>query len=235
MKRYVAVIGLGEVGSATVETVAKEGCRVLAIDRDKEAIERIERLNFANVETAILDATDEAQLKEDGRIKDVQAVFIALSSYTDVSDVLANLEEFGVKDKEVWVRIDQERHRKALKKLGATNLVFPERECGVRMGHTLAQRGVRNVIELGADIAAEEIVISEKFAGKTLQELQLKNVQVILVKYLTKKIVKKNGNEEEIELEERVAYPMSHILRAGDIITIAGERKYLEKAVQELA
>ena len=53
-----------------------------------------------------------------------------------------------------------------LKKLGATKIIYPERDMGRRVGHNLAYTNILDFVELSDNICLMEVNLSLKWPGK---------------------------------------------------------------------
>ena len=125
-KKSFAVIGLGQFGISIVEELVDNGMDVIAIDSSEEAVKRISALLPT---VAVANATDDEALKELG-IKDVDAAIVAFGSHIE-SSVLTTviLKELGVKS--IIVRADDPYYVPILKKLGATEVIMPQKAAGI--------------------------------------------------------------------------------------------------------
>jgi trk system potassium uptake protein TrkA len=108
-------------------------------------------------------------------------------------------------------------HGKMLEKLGATRVIYPERDMGRRVGHNLAYTNIMDFIELSDNMCLMEIAISEKMVGKSLADLDVRRkykVNVVAVKH--------EDGTTEISLDPTKA------LLAGDMMVVIGSRQSVE-------
>src|SRR3989304_5487265 len=118
MAIQVVVIGLGRFGSSVVETLAKKGCEILAMDINEDNVKAVTEHATHAVQC---DATDIRTLKELGvQNMDVSIVSIGEDVEASVLIVMA-LKELGVKD--IIAKAVTPLHIKILEKLGATQVV----------------------------------------------------------------------------------------------------------------
>ena len=178
-KKSFAVIGLGQFGRSIVEELVDNGRDVIAIDSDKEAVKRVSGI----VSTCfIADSTDEIALKELG-IKDVDAAIVAFGSNKEAS-VLTTvvLREIGVK--QIIVRVDDDYYAPIIKKLGATEIISPQKAAGVALANRLGNIDYRDFYKLDDKYSIISILINPSFVPQTLVELNPRmkfGVNVILV------------------------------------------------------
>ena len=178
-KKSFAVIGLGQFGRSIVEELVENGRDVIAIDSDKEAVKRVSGI----VSTCfIADSTDEIALKELG-IKDVDAAIVAFGSNKEAS-VLTTvvLREIGVK--QIIVRVDDDYYAPIIKKLGATEIISPQKAAGVALANRLGNIDYRDFYKLDEKYSIISILINPSFVPQTLIELNPRvkfGVNIVLV------------------------------------------------------
>lgn len=178
-KKSFAVIGLGQFGRSIVEELVDNGRDVIAIDSDKEAVKRAS----AMLSTCfIADSTDEIALKELG-IKDVDAAIVAFGSNKEAS-VLTTvvLRELGIK--QIIVRVDDDYYAPIIKKLGATEIISPQKAAGVALANRLGNIDYRDFYKLDDKYSIISILINPSFVPQTLIELNPKvkyGVNVVLI------------------------------------------------------
>ncbi len=168
MKR-IAVIGLSSFGLHLARTLNELGCEVLAVDQDEAAVGRV----ADEVSKAVIaDATDKEVLQELGVIES-DAVVLSLGEHLEASVITAmHLKELGAKH--VVAKALSEDHVRVLKLLGVDDVVFPERDSGVRLAYTLGHASIVRYMDLGSDFAVAEIVPPAGLLGKTLAELDFR-------------------------------------------------------------
>ena len=131
-KKSFAVIGLGQFGRAVLEELIENGMDVIAIDNDADAVARVSKI----LPTCfVADSTNEISLKELG-IKDVDAAIVAYGSNKEAS-VLTTviLRELGIE--RIIVRVDDDYYIPILKKLGATEVITPQKAAGITLANRL--------------------------------------------------------------------------------------------------
>lgn len=215
MKQF-AVIGLGRFGTSVAKTLHLMGYEVLAIDESQERIQEI----VNNVTHAIeADATDENALKALG-IRNFDVVIVAIGHDIQSSILITViLKELGVKY--VVAKAQTELHGKVLVKVGADKVVYPERDMGVRVAHSLVSSNVLDHIELSPEHSILEVVAPETLVGKTLRQSALRavyGVTVMAIKRGRDLIVSPSADEP---VEE------------NDILVVIGENDRLHNVERE--
>ncbi|KQL48641.1 potassium channel family protein [Brevibacillus choshinensis] len=217
MSKQFAIIGMGRFGSSVARTLYEMDYEVMGIDENEERIN--ENIQFVTHAVAA-DSTDERALKEIGiRNFDVVVVAIGVDIQASILTVLT-LKELGVK--KIVAKAQNERHGQVLYKVGADRVVFPERDMGVRVAHNLISANVLDFIELADDYSVAEVVVSSKFVGKNLRQLDIrKNYEVNVIAI-------KSGDKFNI------APSPDEVIQYGDVLVVIGNNKDL-KAFEERA
>ncbi len=128
----VVVIGLGRFGVAVAQSMVRMGHEVLAIDEDRELVDKWSDLLTHVVQA---DSTDEEALRQLG-VGQFDRAVVAIGTEVEASvlTVLA-LVEAGVSD--VWAKAINRKHGHILERVGATHVVYPESSMGERVAHLL--------------------------------------------------------------------------------------------------
>ncbi|HGE72607.1 TPA: TrkA family potassium uptake protein [Candidatus Poribacteria bacterium] len=179
MKQYV-IIGVGSFGSNLAITLAELGNEVLVIDMNRKKIDQIkDKVTHA----VIADATDKDVLSE--FVKDsVDAVIVGLGDNME-ANILTTLHLKDLKVKRIIAKAMSEEHMKILRAIGVTDIIYPEKDVAIRLAKELTDPNLIEHIPLAPEYSIATIASPDKFVGKTLKELQLRNkynVEVIAVK-----------------------------------------------------
>ncbi|HBQ28406.1 potassium uptake system protein [Peptococcaceae bacterium SCADC1_2_3] len=212
MKQF-AVIGLGRFGSSLARALSRMGYEVLAIDTNEENVNDItDEITYA----VQMDALEENALKSTG-IRNFDTVIVAIGQDIQASIlVTVMLKEMGVK--KVIAKAQTELHGKVLEKVGADLVVFPERDMGERLAHTLiAADNIMDLINLSPDYSIIELKTPPGFIGKTLQETALRKEYGITV------IAIRRGLEVIISPEAK------QVIRENDILVTIGRNEKLKR------
>src|SRR4030042_882751 len=167
--RQFAVIGLGRFGASVAKTLAEKGYQVLAIDVNEHTVQDI----VDEVTQAVcLDATDEKALRAVG-IENVDVAIVGMGSNLEASILITlSLKEIGVR--EIVCKAVNEDHKKVLEKIGATKVIQPEKEMGVRLANSLVSSSVVEHIELSNESSIVELISPKDFIGKSLREIDVR-------------------------------------------------------------
>lgn len=180
--RSFAVIGLSTFGFYLCKYLAQRGFEVMAVDADELKIERIKHTVSKAI---ILDATDKNALGNLG-MNDFDVVIVSLGDQIDASILVTlYLKELGVK--EIIAKASTEDHGKILDRIGATTVIFPERDVAFRLARSLENVNVLDAIPVVPGVSILEFGAPSSFLGKTLRELDINNkygIQIIMIKEL---------------------------------------------------
>jgi trk system potassium uptake protein len=181
MKRY-AVIGLGNFGFHAAKSLYEDGNEVVAIDSDKA---RVHAIDPHSTEAIVLDATDKEALKALG-LENMDGVIVSTGTKISTSILIClYLQEMGVK--RILAKALDEDHGKILKRVGATEIIHPERDMALRVSRSLSRPNVLDFIPLAEDYDLVQVGPPKEFIGKTLKDLNLRakyNVHIIAINEL---------------------------------------------------
>lgn len=126
------VAGLGRFGESVAVTLEQMGYEVMAMDKDEGVVQDLsDKLAFV----VCADSSDEKNLNAIGAGNaDVAVVAIGDLSASLLTTLL--LKDLGVK--RIVVKALDELHGKMLQKIGADNIIYSEKEMGIRVAHNLS-------------------------------------------------------------------------------------------------
>ena len=161
--KQIAVLGLGRFGESLAMALMAMGNQVLGIDIDEDKVSAVEE-ELTHV--AIADMTDANSLLSLGLSNlDVAVVCTGDIQTSIMATVL--LKDLGVQ--KVVIKAKNVLHEKILCKVGADQVVFPERDMGVRLAHGIADTNVIEFIGLSSVYSLAEVFILPEWEGKTLR------------------------------------------------------------------
>ncbi len=167
-RRTILVVGLGRFGSALALELEELGHEVLAID---ESEARVQRFSSALTHVVSGDATDEETLSSLG-VPDLRHAVVAIGSDIEASVLTtAAIADLGVPD--IWAKAITAPHARILERVGATHVVFPERDMGTRVAHQVTGQ-MMDYIEIDESFALVETRSPTAELGKTLEAAQLR-------------------------------------------------------------
>jgi trk system potassium uptake protein len=167
--RRIAVIGLSAFGMALVQSLAQEGCRILAVDIDEHKVDQVREL----ADEAVIADVRERSALETLRIADYDAVVLSVGEPLD-SSLLAVLHLRDLKVEHIYAKAVTEDHRRLLLKLGVAEAIFPEADMARRVSLTLADPMVLDTVRLGEDFSVVEFAPLKNYIGRTVGEVSAK-------------------------------------------------------------
>lgn len=168
MKHSVIVIGLGRFGSAAARELMALGHEVLAVDVNEAPVNDL----APEVTHAVqVDASDESALRELGA-GDFEHAIVAISGATEAS-IFATmaLKNLGVAN--VIAKAATPLHGRILERVGASRVVYPEREMGARVGHSFSIPHVLDYIDVAPRFGIVKVRPPASFVGRTLREIDI--------------------------------------------------------------
>ncbi len=164
-----AIFGLGRYGIAVAKELVKNGKEVIAVDGNQKIINEV----AAYIPICkCADVTDEEVISRLG-IGSVDTVVVSMSNNLEASVMAITLcKEAGVKT--VIAKCGNEMQEKILLRVGADQVVFPEKESGTRLAKNLLSSGFIDMMSLSKDVSIIEIGVKKEWLGKNLIELNLR-------------------------------------------------------------
>lgn len=203
--KSMLVIGLGRFGTNLAQMLMELGNEVMVVDRDEETVDRIaDDMTRARIG----DCMDEAVLRELG-VSNFDVCFVCISEdFQSSLEITSLLKELGAKH--VVAKSDRDIHAKFLLKIGADDVILPERDMAQRAAVKYSSNSIMDYFELTPEYAIFEIEVLPDWIGKPLRELDLRskyNINVIGSKINNKVI--------PITSPERVFSKGEHLFVAG--------------------
>lgn len=169
VKQYI-VVGLGRFGRAIAETLCQDGAEVLGVDRKMDLVEDMRDVLTHAIQ---MDAMDRDALETLG-VQDFDVVFVTMGSDIRASGtIVLQLKELGAK--KVIAKAHDEFHGRMLEKLGADQVLFPERDMGRRVAHNMASGNVIDYLDLSTEYSMAEIRPVAEWVGRPLGEISLRD------------------------------------------------------------
>lgn len=199
MKKEFVVIGLGRFGGSIVSELIELGADVMAIDISSSKVDE-----FATIATQAVtaDTTDESVLKSLG-IRNFEHVIVAIGENIQAS-ILTTLilKEIGVP--KITVKAQNDYHEKVLRKIGADQVVHPERDMGFRIANNMMSNNILDYLELSDEHSIAEFQVNDKLAGKSIIDLDIRakyGVNIVAIKR-DKDIVISPQADDKIQRED---------------------------------
>lgn len=222
--RQIAVIGLGRFGFHVAETLIKLGHEVLAIDRDEEQVARAGEFATYAVQC---DATDERALRAVST-QNVDMAVVSIGENIEASIlVVTTLRELGIK--RVIAKAVTPLHGKILENMGVTEVIYPERDAGVRLAHRLTAPNVLEYLQLSPGYSIEEVTVPDQLISKPIGDSRIRTeyrVNIIAVKKKVQTMIK--GALQNREFVNFTPAP-TDVMEKGDVLVVIGREEDLER------
>ncbi|HJC80935.1 MAG: TrkA family potassium uptake protein [Lachnospiraceae bacterium] len=212
MEKQYAVLGMGSFGESVALTLENMGCDVLVMDDSYEKIQDIsDKVSYAMK----ADVSDPDALQALGG-KNLDGVVVAVSENLEAGIMATMLcKEMGIPL--VVAKAKNKLQGAILKRVGADRIVYPEIEMGSRVAKSLVSREFMDWIELSNDYSMVEIAVPDKWVGRTLVDINVRerlgiNVVGIII----------NG-KIDVTLDPQKPLP------EGGILIVIGANDVLEK------
>jgi trk system potassium uptake protein TrkA len=217
MAKKFIVLGLGSFGFSVAQTLFEEGNDVIAMDMDNELAQKIRPYC---TQAIIGDATQKDMLATLG-LDEMDAVVINMGDHTSAATLVTLFaKELGAK--RIVVKASDGDHGKILRKVGATQVIYPEIDMAVKVARNLSTPDVLDYFPMTGEYIIAEIAPVAEFVGKTLAELKLRsqyNVNVIGIK--------------ELVPENFVLVPAADFtIKDSDVLLVIGTRDDIKRIKQ---
>jgi len=192
MKKSFLIVGLGRLGLAIVEELSKQNVEIMAIDNNEEAV--VKASEFID-HCLICDSTSDTALNQ-LNLENISHAIITIGSNiqaTILTTIL--LKELGVK--KISVRIDDDYYEKIMYKIGADEVIFPERIAGIRYANSVLSDSITDYFNITEGYGIIQIRINGSFRPITLIELDSRNkydVNIISIKRNKKVFIPKGSD-----------------------------------------
>ena len=213
MKRVV-VIGLGIFGFNIAKDLFENGFEVVAIDKDKEVVQKIKDFS---TQAILADGADKEVMESIG-IQEDDVVIVSFGEDLAAATLLTlHLKEMKVK--RIIVKAPDEDHKRVLERVGATEVIIPEKEMADKVARSLVSPNVLDYIPLSEDYTICELVPPSGFMGKAIGELHLRSryhIEVIAIR-------------EVLPERIRMVPHADFVIKDSDILVVIGKEEDIQK------
>lgn len=215
--RRVGIIGAGRFGMALAQSLAESGTEVLLLERNGALVQRAREVVSESVQG---DATS-ARILEEAGFAECDVAVVAIGSNIEASTLaLANCKDLGIPL--VYAKASSELHGKILLKLGADQVIYPDRDSAHRLAHTIMSGGAFDLLEVSEGCSIAEIDVPDSCADKTLAQADLRKktgVTVLCIRRL----------DENPKKPRAVLIPgPNDQIHADDKLIVFGTRKQID-------
>lgn len=213
MKQF-AIIGLGSFGMRMLEELLGVTSEIIIIDKDREIIERYKDRAKA---AYITDAINETALRKIIPTE-IDAVIVDLGGKIEASLMATSyLKKMGIR--EIIVKAETDAHGEILELVGATKVVFPDREAAKRITPMLASTLLFNYMPISDDFALAEVGANDSCVGQTLVGANMRQAHGLNVVAM-----RKEGSDTF-----RFPSDPAYVFTSDDILLVAGTDDSISK------
>ncbi len=210
--KQFAILGLGRFGQSIAKTLVDNGCDVLCVDKNTDAVNEMSKY-ASNVTRA--DVADVHAMSALG-LNNFDVVIIAIGENMEAG-IMATLiaKEMGVQN--VITKAKNEIQKSILQKVGADRVVLPEKDMGVRIATSLITTNIIDFISLSDKFTIAEIEPRKEWVGKSLKSSNIRaehRLNVVAIKRNNDMIVSPKAEE---------------IIEKDDILIIIGATADIQK------
>jgi len=214
MGKRVVVIGLGIFGFNIAKELYQNGFEVIAIDKNKEMIQEIKDFSTKAI---LADGTDKGVFESIG----VEGEDVAIVSFGEdlAASTLITLHLKEMRVKNIIVKAPNEDHKRILEKVGATEVIIPEKEMASKVAKSLISPNVLDYLPLTRDYTICEIAPPPSFVGKTIGDIQLRKKHHIGV------IATRDVLTDQVQMIPSADF----MIKDSDILVVIGKEEDIRK------
>jgi trk system potassium uptake protein TrkA len=205
---------MGIFGFNIVKELYENGFDVIAIDKNKDAVQMA---RDCSTKAIVADGTNREVMEEIG-IQEDDVVIVSFGEDLAAA-TLTTLHLKQMKIRTIIVKAPNEEHKLILEKIGATEVMIPEREIAHKVARSLISPNVLEYLPLSEDYVISEVAPPNEFLGKNLAELQLRS------RYHIEVIAIKDVLSDKLTMIPKATF----VLKDGDILVVVGREEEIRK------
>lgn len=204
MKSFL-IIGAGRFGKHLAKKLIDLGNDVVAVDKNAE---KIEALNTLLTDSFVGDCSNESVLKALG-VNNFDVCFVCTAeNFQSSLEITSMLKELGAGF--VVATAKRDRQADLLKKIGADDVIYPEKQIAEKTGIRYNAKNIVDLIQISDEYAIYEIPVPKAWIGKTIIEVNVrKNHKVNII------AIKNNDNINAAPGADYTFRPDDHIMIIG--------------------
>ena len=208
------IFGLDAFGQTLAVSLEQSGHQVMVIDENDEAVRKVADIA---TDAIIGDPMSESVLRKAGVSSFDTAVISFPGQINNTVLLTMMLKDMGVR--RVVARACSELECRVLEKIGVDTIVFPERDMGEKLAHTLDKQDVFEYLRYSEDYSIVEEKVPASWVGKSMIELDLRR------KYGINIIAINEAGNGKINISPA---PDRQFVD-GDVVTLIGSNKNINK------
>lgn len=216
--KSILIIGLGRFGKHLSIKFSELDNDVLCIDKDEDSVNEVAPYV---TEARIGDCTRMDVLKELG-VDNFDLVFVCIGSDLPANLLItSNLKDIGAKT--VISKAKDDNHAKLLSRIGADEVVYPERSYANKVAARYTMDNVYEMLELDENFYICEIPTAEQWVGETVSSLSFRTrykVNILGTKRIGEKMRPMPGVE--------------HVFSSDEHLVVLGSKKDINKLIKQI-
>ncbi|MBQ1384973.1 MAG: TrkA family potassium uptake protein [Firmicutes bacterium] len=213
--KSVLVIGTGNFGTHLTRRLAALGNEIMIVDKDERPMEDLLPIVAG---AKIGDCTD-LKVLQSLDVPGFDVCFVCIGGDFQANlEITSQLKDLGAK--QVISKANKDLHAKFLKRNGADEVVYPDRDIAEKTAVAYSSDQVFDFIELADGYSIYEIAPEKKWVGKTIQQVGVRSnyrINIVAVKTL-------NG----LEMNPRPDY----VFKTEEHLLVLGHRDVIAKLVE---
>jgi len=225
--KYI-IIGLGSFGSSLAQKLTAHGNEVIGIDA---SMKKVDALKDKISHTICLDASDQYTVAG-LPLHDTDAVIVAIGEDQGANIMVTAIFK-NLNVKRLISRAIDPLHEHVLQAIGVHEIVHPEEETAERWAKKLCLRKVVESFELNEDFSIVEANIPEKYEGKTIQDLNLREkYKLLILTVIRNESVPNMLGKTSLKSRVKGVPEPEFILNADDIMVLFGHNKDINRFLE---
>jgi trk system potassium uptake protein TrkA len=222
------IIGLGNFGSSLGLALIDKKAEVIGTDIRLDKVELYtNKLTYAKC----LDSTDEVALKT-LPLKEADYIIVSIGEDIGASLTTTALVKKNTNAK-ILARAISPIHETILRAMGIEKIVHPEASFAKELANNLCLKGALKTMLLDNQFEISEIMLPDKFAGRSILELDLrKKYQINVVTIIRNEEVIVEGQKSASSAVLGVVTPET-ALKKGDLLVLFGKNKDIEAFMEK--
>ena len=216
--KSVLVIGMGRFGRHLATKMQELGNDVMIVDRDADLVNEVAE---TFTDSHIGDCTNEGVIRSLG-VNKMDICFVSIGEDFQSSLVITSLlKRAGAKH--VVAKANQEIQADLLTRIGADEVVYPEREIAEKLAVRYNANNIFDYIQLTSDYSIYEIPVPTAWVGKTIAEVDVRRkhrVNIIAIK-CENTLQPTPGADYVFRAEDHTVV----IGKSADVFKLSGKRK----------
>ena len=217
-KQRIGIIGGGRFGLTLAEALVSNGADVTLLDNDWSVIQGLAESQIRAIQG---DATVPGVLRDAG-FESVDIAVVAIGSSLEDS-TLATIHCKDLKIPRVISKASSTIHGRVLSRIGADNVVYPDRDRAWRLAESILHRSTIDLFEIADGYSIAEITLPPQLAGKTLIEGNVRQTLGLTV------LAIRRQPEDPSRPRETIVATGNETLNADDRLVVFGPDKSLSE------